>query len=444
MQFVSIDFFVFLLVAFTIHWLMPKRACAQNVAVIAAGCMFYSLWDWHMLGLFAGSVLVTYFAAISGRKILLVVAIVLLIGILGVFKYANFFLASFGVNRTLSLVLPLGISFYTFMLIGYLVDVYRGNRCETDFLAFASFMMFFPQIAAGPIGRVDRMLPQYRMARYFDYPLAVEGCRQMLWGYFKKILVADTCAICVGNLLVPSQTSAIALWSGAILVTIQIYADFSGYSDIAIGCGKLFGIRLMRNFNCPYFEGNIADFWRNWHISLTSWFRDYVYIPLGGGRCRLARKIGNTMAVFLLSGLWHGANWTFVAWGGLHGLFFIPILVRGKAAKPMSFIISWPLTMLAVIVGWMFFFAPSISVALQWIKGMFVPIGCNIHGLGLGSCALAFLFGAIMLVVEYIGRRREVIPFPKLAVIRWLCYSLIVVGIFWFYPVSNTFIYFQF
>lgn len=445
MLFNSIAFFGFLVVALAVYWLVPKRAGWQNAMLVMAGAAFYAFWDWRVLALFVGSVAVTYLAARSDRKGMSAVAIALLLAVLGVFKYCDFFLSSIGVDARLNWILPLGISFYTFMAVSYLFDVRSGKIMpEKNFTTFAAHMMFFPQIAAGPIGRADRMLPQYRETRFFDYPLAVEGCRQMLWGYFKKILVADTCAISVNQLLVPEQTSVIGLWVGAILYTVQIYADFSGYSDMAIGSGKLFGIRLVRNFSYPYFARNIADFWRRWHISLTSWFRDYVYIPLGGSRCSIGRKFANTMAVFLLSGLWHGANWTFVAWGALHGLFFVPVLLRGKNAKPLHWALAYPLTLLAVVVGWVFFFAPSIVVALSWVKCMFVPLDWNVHGLGLGFCAPAFAFGALMFVAEWLGRRYEVFTICSSKTIRWLFYISIVVGIFYFYPVTNSFIYFRF
>lgn len=266
----------------------------------------------------------------------------------------------------------------------------------------------------------------------------------MLWGYFKKILVADTCCIIVDRLMFPGQTAFIGLWIGAVLYTIQIYADFSGYSDIAIGCGKLFGIRLMRNFSCPYFAMDIADFWRRWHMSLTTWFRDYVYIPLGGGKCSKLRKFGNTMVVFLVSGLWHGANWTFVVWGGLHGLLFAPIIFKGRNTKRFPRFVTWPLTLFAVVVGWVLFRAPSIDVALGWIKFMFVPMSLTITGLGLGSVVSSIVFSAIMFVLEWRERQNEVFLISPVRMVRWGAYVIAFVCILCFYPESNSFIYFRF
>lgn len=445
MTFTSLEFILFLILSFSIYWLIPKKNLIQNVIIIIAGLIFYAYWDWRVVTLFAGSVICTYTAACINKKVVTIASVLLLLGLLGVFKYFNFFMSSLGFQTRLNLILPLGISFYTFMAISYLVDVHKKqNACEKNFITFASYMMFFPQIAAGPISRADKMLPQYRQARQFNYALAVEGCRQMLWGFFKKILVADTCAIHVNQLLVPGQTSAIGLWIGAILYTIQIYADFSGYSDMAIGCGKLFGIRLMRNFSYPYFARNITEFWRRWHISLTTWFRDYVYIPLGGNRCTLMRTFFNTMIVFLVSGLWHGASWTFVVWGGLHGLCFLPVLIRGKYAKPLPGIIAYSITLIVIIIGWVFFRAPNIKTGALWVKNMLIPLDLNIKGLGLGFITSAVAFSILMLISEWLGRNYEVIPISKWRPIRWLVYILLIVGIFYFYPESETFIYWQF
>ena len=445
MVFTSLAFFLYLTAAFAAYWIMPKKPTAQNLTLIVLGLIFYASWDWRALVLICLSSLITYYAAYVGKKFVIVLAVIVLLGVLGIFKYANFFLGSIGLDVRVNLVLPIGISFYTFMAISYLVDVSTKKiLCERNPLIFISHMMFFPQIAAGPIGRADKMLPQYRDARTFNYPMAVEGCRQMLWGFFKKILVADTSAVLVNQLLVPGQTAFVGLWVGAILFTVQIYADFSGYSDIAIGCGKLFGIRLTRNFMYPYFAKDIVEFWRRWHISLTSWFRDYVYIPLGGGRCRIERKFINTMVVFLFSGLWHGANWTFVFWGALHGIFFLPVMLRSKRSNPLPFCVSWPIMMLAVVVGWIVFFAPSIDVALFWLKYMFLPIDLSIKGLGLGHCMEAFLFGALMFVVEWFGRNCEVIQISSKRCVRLMFYVLVIFSILWFYPAPAKFIYFRF
>ncbi len=445
MAFTSLAFFIYLAVAFATYWVMPNKPAFQNLTLIALGTVFYAWWDWRALSLVCFSVLVTYGAAITERKSIISLAVVCLLCILGVFKYANFFLQSIGLDARINLILPIGISFYTFMAISYLVDVSSFKiRCERNLLVFASHMMFFPQIAAGPIGRSDKMLPQYREPRVFYYPLAVEGCRQMLWGFFKKILVADTCAMSVNQLLVPGQTALVGLWVGAVLFAVQIYADFSGYSDIAIGCGKLFGIRLSRNFMYPYFSRDVAEFWRRWHISLTSWFRDYVYIPLGGGRCGILRKFFNTMVVFLSSGLWHGANWTFVLWGGLHGLFFLPVMVRSKRCKPLPSYVSWPLLMFAVVVGWVVFFAPSFGVVLSWFKHMFLPIDLSIKGLGLVTCLEGFVFGALMFILEWFSRGREVLLISSKRPLRWVFYVLVIVCILWFYPAPAKFIYFRF
>lgn len=460
MSFASAEFGLFIAVVFGVYWWLPHRHATQNLVLLIASATFYALCDWRMFGLFSIVIFWTYIFGLLidkrvGGKMAIVVALTGLLGVLGVFKYANFFVCSVcsamaelgfvAHPTTFQLLLPLGISFYTFMAIGYLIDVYKREQpVEKDLCRFALYLMFFPQVAAGPIGRAGVMLPQYAKLRTFDYPLAVEGCRQMLWGFFKKILVADTCAMSVNQLLVPDQTATVALWIGALLYAIQIYADFSGYSDMAIGCGKLFGIRLTRNFEYPYFARNVSDFWRRWHMSLTRWLTDYVYIPIGGSRCSTVRRIINTLIVFLVSGLWHGANWTFVFWGGIHGLLFIPLILRGKGAAKLPSWVAYPLTWVGVVLAWVLFCAPSMSVAAGWLKCMLVTYDGALRGLGLGGVGLGVAFAVIMLALEWLGRRHEVLPICSIRFVRWFYYIMLACSIFYFYPVAKSFIYFQF
>ena len=360
MLFNSLEFLIFLPIVFAVYWLLARHLRLQNLFVVVVSYVFYGWWDWRFLILIAFTSLWSFLFGLlelKGEtrslpsKLRLALSCAINLGILGYFKYCDFFvsqavviLRQFGFEShvsSLNIILPVGISFYTFQALSYTIDVYRRSIKPTkDPIAFFAFISFFPQLVAGPIERATNLLPQFLKPRQFNYPLAVEGCRQMLWGFFKKVLVADSCAYVANNILINSHPSSISLWVGMIAFSFQIYGDFSGYSDIAIGCSKLFGVRLMRNFAYPYFARDIAEFWRRWHISLTTWFRDYLYIPLGGSRCSTLKKVGNTFAIFLVSGFWHGANWTFIAWGAFHAVCFLPLLVLGRNRKYISNIVA--------------------------------------------------------------------------------------------------------
>lgn len=336
MLFNSLEFLIFLPIVFTLYWLLHKSVRCQNLLVVVVSYIFYGWWNYKFLFLIALTTLCSFGSGIwvdickvrRVRKTITVCNIILNLGILGTFKYYNFFADSFQEMMNgfsiatdwpvLNLVLPVGISFYTFQALSYTIDVYRKKIEPTrDVLSFFAFISFFPQLVAGPIERATNLLPQFQKQRYFDYTQAVDGCRQMLWGFFKKMVIADNAAFFVEQIFdAPEHYHSLSLCVGAVLFSIQIYGDFSGYSDIAIGCARLFGINLQANFRFPYFSRNIAEFWRRWHISLNKWFVDYVYIPLGGSRVSKAKVIRNTFIIFILSGLWHGANWTFVIWGG--------------------------------------------------------------------------------------------------------------------------------
>ena len=344
MLFNSIEFAIFLPIVFVLYWFVFNRNLkAQNAFVVAASYLFYGWWDWRFLLLIAFTSTCSWWSGLlidrfrdSGNKAKWISGgnITLNLLILCLFKYYDFFAESFGRlflggasdNLLLHLILPVGISFYTFQALSYSIDVYRKKIEPTkDIIQFFAFVSFFPQLVAGPIERATNLLPQFGRTRTFDYHTATDGMRQILWGLFKKIVIADNCAIYVNEVYANFEDySGSTLLVAAVLFAFQIYGDFSGYSDIAIGTAKLFGIKLMRNFNVPYFSRDIAEFWRRWHISLTTWFRDYVYIPLGGSRCSKAKIIRNTFVIFLLSGMWHGANWTFIVWGAYHALLFLP------------------------------------------------------------------------------------------------------------------------
>ncbi len=475
MIFNSPEFLLFLPIVFLFYWFIFKKSVKlQNFFVVVASYFFYGWWDWRFLFLIAitsfcswasGLLIEKYRTSQNTRKAKAVNIgnIVLNLLILGVFKYYNFFVESFfDIFPTLrndqiliSVILPVGISFYTFQALSYTIDVYRAKIEPTkDIIAFFAFVSFFPQLVAGPIERATNLLPQFQQKRTFDYAAAVDGCRQMLWGFFKKMVVADNCAVFVDQVWddIPSFSGS-TLLVAAILFSFQIYCDFSGYSDIAIGCSKLFGIKLKRNFNNPYFSRDIAEFWRRWHISLTTWFRDYIYIPLGGSRTTKAKIVRNTFIIFLISGFWHGANWTFIIWGAFHALLFLPLILLGKNRKYTDNIASnrsFPtfkellqilLTFLLATFGWIIFRSDDITQALQFFKGIF-----NISIISIPMISKCFIFIAIMLIVEWINRNNEH-EFQKQSryrVVRYVIYYTIMLSIVLLSTQQESFIYFQF
>ena len=414
MLFNSPAFLLFLPLVFAAYWAMNHWTGergglqAQNLLLLIASYIFYGWWDWRFLGLIAFSTAVDYAVGLQiaranavdrpddpdhrsrVAKRWLAVSLAVNLGLLGYFKYANFFIdnwieawGALGIPMhasSLQAILPVGISFYTFQTLSYSIDVYRRKLEPTrDFIEFAAFVSFFPQLVAGPIERASALLPQIARRRTFDYDQAVSGLRLILWGMFKKVVVADTCAIYVNDIFANYETySGPTLILGAIYFAFQIYGDFSGYSDIAIGTARLFGISLMTNFRTPYFSRDIAEFWRRWHISLSTWFRDYLYIPLGGSRVGKWKAVRNTFVIFLVSGFWHGANWTFIVWGGIHAMLFLPLLLTGQNRRNTGDIEGWPSvrellgmawTFAAVTVAWVFFRAESVGMAVEYLKG---------------------------------------------------------------------------
>ncbi len=475
MLFNSIEYMLFLPIVFMIYWLLYRNVKAQNIFILCASYLFYGLWDWRFLILIAFTTLCSFVSGILisgsenhvGRKLVSVANIMVNLAILGVFKYYDFFAGSFsrllgvmGIDTgyvTLNIVLPVGISFYTFQALSYSIDVYRKRlNATTNIVAFAAYISFFPQLVAGPIERATQLLPQFYVKRRFDYSKAVDGLRQILWGFFKKVAIADSCASVVDRvfndyILYDSSNLILA----AILFSIQIYCDFSGYSDIAIGTAKLFGIDLICNFRYPYFSRDIAEFWRRWHISLNTWFRDYVYIPLGGSRCGRTKVFRNILVIFLLSGLWHGANWTFVAWGAYHAVLFLPLILLGLNRRNVGEIqhgsMSWNLmvaiqiiiTFILVTVGWIIFRADNIDNAWGYIvkiftSGEFGPII---------SCKTIMCYVFIMLVCEWINRGHEHALNLRGVKCKWLRYMIYYALIFLIWvntSSSGQFIYFQF
>ena len=480
MPFNSIEFAIFLPIVFLLYWFVfNKNLKLQNLFVVVVSYIFYGWWDWRFLFLiaftstcsFAAGLLIDRFRE-NRRKARAINALNIIINllILGVFKYYDFFVSSFADlflggkddGLLLHLILPVGISFYTFQALSYSIDVYKGKLEPTrDIVQFFAFVSFFPQLVAGPIERATNLLPQFAKSRSFDYETGVDGLRQILWGLFKKIVVADNCAVYVDKVFSTYQTqSGSTLLLAAIFFAFQIYGDFSGYSDIAIGTAKLFGIKLMRNFNVPYFSRDIAEFWRRWHISLTTWFRDYVYIPLGGSRCSKAKIVRNTFVIFLLSGFWHGANWTFIVWGAYHALLFLPLILMGKNRKYRNTVAEdrllptlkesgqMLLTFILVVIGWIIFRAESISQAGDYLLHIFSPSLFSVPWLLSRSFYIPLVVSlAIMICTEWFFRldisfsRFDRIP----RVFRMLLYYMLTVFMYTVAPAGNTqFIYFQF
>ena len=468
MLFTSIEFLVFLPVVFALYWLLRRQVRWQNLLVVVASYVFYGWWDWRFLLLIAFTTVCSYLSGLligrgRWRKTALWSNIIVNLAILGLFKYYDFFAAELatmlgcrGDSVMLHLILPVGISFYTFQALSYSIDIYRGKMGPTrDPIAFFAYVSFFPQLVAGPIERATNLLPQFQRARQFDYGMAVDGVRQMLWGFFKKVVVADNCAVYVDDIWNNiNGESSLNLAMAAALFSIQIYCDFSGYSDIAIGCAKLFGIKLMHNFKVPYFSRDIAEFWRRWHISLTTWFRDYVYIPLGGSRTSKAKVVRNTFIIFLISGLWHGANWTFILWGAFHALLFLPLILQGKNRKHTDTIAAkrWLptpkelgqmlLTFVLAALGWILFRSQSIWEAVNFYVGI-VSGGWS----GFNLPMRAIMFVSLMLSVEWMQRNREhglSMEGVRSGVVRYACYLAVLTLIFVYGVFNETFIYFQF
>lgn len=487
MLFNSIEFALFLPVVFILYWFVAqKNVRFQNFFLILASYFFYGWWDWRFLALIAFSSSVDYLVGIAlsntnnqqKRKLLLYTSIFVNIGLLGFFKYFNFFAESFADAFTLlgkpietsrlNIILPVGISFYTFQTLSYSIDVYKRKLKPTkDIISFFAFVSFFPQLVAGPIERATNLLPQFYKKRTFQYQNAVDGLRQILWGLFKKIVIADNCAELANQVFSNyAELNGSMLVLGAIFFTFQIYGDFSGYSDIAIGTARLFGFNLMQNFNFPYFSRDIAEFWRRWHISLSTWFRDYVYIPLGGSRGSIWMQIRNVFIIFLVSGFWHGANWTFLAWGFLNACYFLPLLLtknnrnhldtvaQGKIIPSLKEVLQIAITFAITVFAWIFFRAETMADAFAYIgqicsSSLFdapfiITEKTGTHIFPKTIYLLLFIF----LLIEWFGREHkyaiEKLGFTWKPVFRYAFYYAIIFMIFWFSGKQQEFIYFQF
>jgi len=483
MLFNSFDFAIFLPIVFILYWFVTSKSLKlQNFLIVVASYIFYSWWDWRFLSLIIFSTIVDYSIGVLlsikknklNRKALLWTSVIVNLGFLGFFKYYNFFLDSFistfslfgmEINaNSLSIILPVGISFYTFQTLSYTIDVYKRKLEPTkDFIAFSAFVSFFPQLVAGPIERATNLLPQFYKKREFEYSKAVDGLRQILWGLFKKIVIADNCAQYANEIFNNSTDyTGSTLLLGALFFTFQIYGDFSGYSDIAIGTSRLFGFNLMQNFAFPYFSRDIAEFWRKWHISLSTWFRDYLYIPLGGSRGGTSMKIRNIFIIFIVSGFWHGANWTFIIWGAINAIYFLPLLLTNKnrvnlePISPEKFfptikeLSSMLFTFGLTVFAWIFFRANDVGHAISYVSEIFSTSLFTLPKFaGIEQGFTTIILIALFVLIEWDGRKGQYaisdIHLKLNRPIRWAFYSFITFLIGMFMQTQETpFIYFQF
>ncbi len=478
MLFNSIEFAIFLPVVFALYWSVFKSNLKlQNAFLIVVSYIFYGWWDWRFLSLIIFSSAVDYLVGLglgkfdksSTRKILLATSVFVNLGFLGFFKYYNFFAESFVQTFTLfgqnfdvsrlNIILPVGISFYTFQTLSYSIDVYRKKLKPTnDPIAFFSYVSFFPQLVAGPIERATNFLPQFYISRNFDHEKAADGLRQILWGLFKKMVIADNCAYLVNAIYGSSEIhTGSTLLMATFLFAFQIYGDFSGYSDIAIGTARLFGFDLMKNFAFPYFSRDIAEFWRRWHISLSTWFRDYLYIPLGGSRGGKLKVIRNIFIIFIVSGFWHGANWTFIFWGFLNAVYFLPLLLLNRNRKNLDvaspdriiptlkdfFNIS--VTFSLIMAAWIFFRADTITQGFSILQKIISTSLFTFPDRFSGRIILLIMF---LVIVEWMQRDKEHgLDFSGLnipLIVRYLIYYAVILAIFIFTGKTQAFIYFQF
>ncbi|KAF2513566.1 MBOAT family O-acyltransferase [Flavobacterium foetidum] len=477
MFFNSLAFAIFLPIVFFLYWFVfNKNKSTQNALLIVASYYFYSCWDWRFLFLLVFSTFLDYYTGIQiekgksekSRKFWFWLSIIVNLGFLGIFKYYNFFAASFAEMFTsfgfkvspvlLNVILPVGISFYTFHGLSYVIDIYyKRIKAEYNFVDYSLFVSYFPLLVAGPIERATHLLPQVKLKREFDLEKAKEGICQIVWGLVKKVVIADTCAV-YANAIFDHYTSmnTFSLILGAIYFAFQIYGDFSGYSDIALGVSKLFGIDLLRNFNYPYFSRDIAEFWRRWHISLSSWFRDYLYIPLGGSKGGLWMKIRNTFIIFIVSGFWHGANWTYIVWGFINAVYFLPLLLSNSNRNNIdSVVLKWDLeslktifsilfTFLLTCIAWVFFRARTISDAFLYLRRIVTDWNFSLQYLDNEryNYEIIVMVG-IFVLVEWFNRTK-VEPISGKNSLLKIALAIMAIIAFGTYSDYKEFIYFQF
>ncbi len=474
MLFNTIDFAAFFPIVLVLYWFVFNRNLKfQNIFLIGVSYFFYAFWDWRFLGLICLSSIIDYFVGLQlgkvggNRKYWLCFSLFTNLGLLGFFKYFNFFIDGFKdvfmlfgqqiQGTTLDILLPVGISFYTFQTLSYTIDVYRSKIEPTkDVLSFFAFVSFFPQLVAGPIERASNLLPQFQIPRQFNYERSVDGLRLILLGLFQKMVIADNCAKAVNNVFDNYESyNGSTLFFGAVFFAFQIYGDFSGYSNIAIGTSRLLGFNLMQNFNSPYLSRNLGEFWRRWHISLSTWFRDYVYIPLGGNKVSKPKWIRNIFVVFLISGFWHGANWTFVVWGMMHAVFFLPLILFGRNEKgsliadqgkyfpSIKTIMQIGVTFLTVVMAWVFFRVENMSQAYGYFEVLFSESLFMSPQISKGMVLFLFVY----MIFEWHQREKKHLfdfDFIPLKSVRYILYYALIFIIFYFAGETQPFIYFQF
>lgn len=489
MLFNSLSFTIFLPIVFFLYWFVTqKNLKTQNILLLVSSYFFYACWDYRFLFLLMFSTLLDYYTGLKmeqagskkSKKFWFWLSVIINLGFLGVFKYYNFFIDSFayGLSQlgieshfpTLNVILPVGISFYTFHGLSYVIDIYNDKiKAEKSFVDYAVFVSFFPLLVAGPIERATHLLPQIKRKRTFNYTQAIDGLRQILWGLFKKIVIADSCAE-YANIIFNSSSdhSGAMLVFGALFFTFQIYCDFSGYSDIALGTARLFGIELLRNFAFPYFSRDIAEFWRRWHISLSSWFRDYLYIPLGGSKGGNWMRVRNTFIIFIVSGFWHGANWTFIMWGFLNALYIMPsilfktnrnnldMVAQGKTFPTLKELFQMIATFTVTVIAWIFFRAENLSHAFSYIADLFKGL-FSVDAYKEAAHYLSNEIGWVLpillvffMITEWLGREHQYAiqkwGFRYSKPVRWAFYYMLLMIIFYFAGTGKEqeFIYFQF
>lgn len=478
MSFDSLEFAVLLVSTFLVYWLIFKKSLrAQNFLLLCVSYVFYGFWNWELLGLIILSSVVDYSIGLllhksesaRSRKIYLLISLFTNLGLLGYFKYANFFIESFVSLlatleistdvSTLSIILPVGISFYTFQTLSYTIDIYRREMKPTkDIVSFFTYVAFFPQLVAGPIERAKKLLPQFHQERIFEYEKAINGLGQILWGLFKKMVIADRLGHFIYLLYSdPSEHTGSTLLVGAVLFAIQVYCDFSAYSDIAIGSAKLLGFQLSKNFNFPYFSRSIPEFWQRWHISLSTWCRDYIYIPLGGNRGTKFRQYRNTIITFTIMGLWHGSNFTFIMFGLVNGLIFLPSILKknktiqsatvaeGRMLPTLKELWQMSSTFLVLILTMVWFRSYSIDNALEYFSILF---SSSLFQFPIGIPKISVLLAVVFIGFEWIARNTdftlEIIIKKKPSFIVWTIYIVLFLTIYFFRSPSQEFIYFQF
>ena len=477
MSITSFDFCWFFLIVYLIYWTLRNSLTIQNIFLLGVSYLFYALIDFRFCFLLLFISLFSFWAGQQAdakenkskrkAKFMVLLTVCVNMGVLFIFKYYDFFTSEFasliGVNpekAMLHLVLPVGISFYIFTSTGYVIDVYKGKVQACDkIIPYLSFVSFFPLLLSGPIERSNGLLVQMHRKRVFDYNLSVEGIQQVVWGAFKKLVIADNCATTV-NVVFSSYESlpASSLVIGGVLYSIQIYFDFSGYSDMAIGLSKLLGFHIRRNFNYPYFSLNVSDFWRRWHMSLQSWLTDYIYFPLGGSRCSNTRTIVNTFVVFVVCGIWHGANWTFIVWGIYHAILFVPLLLFfSKSFKKKSVddegiipsfysLILMVSTFILITIGWIIFNSPTLTDAIGFLSRMFNnSLFAAPSGIGLGENIYILILILFVFMFEWMFRREEIPLFFKTHGWIKVCILYILLGHILLCSASQSdFIYYQF